>query len=215
MIRHRTLLWKLQLDCIQCCQRLLFSRSALVCPMHASLRAVQSFYIAFVALIDFCLSGISIAQLPPWQISISPSNPRSTDVIHVAVDTQQPCRPIFPSDGVSTAVSGQSVRILVSVAFCLVGAPPPPYGFTTDVGPLPPGTYVVQTSFRTSVDGITYSQPQPTGSLSFVVAAAGPIEPIPTLGIGSLFLISALVALMGVFLSRRRRNLPSIRPRLT
>jgi hypothetical protein len=161
--------------------------------------AIQPLHIAFVALIGFCLSGISIAQLPPWQIGISPSNPKSTDVIQVAVDTQQPCRPVFPSDGVSTTVSGQSVRILVSVAFCLVGAPPPPYGFTTDVGPLPPGSYVVQTSFRTSVDGIVYSPPQPTGSLSFVVAAAGPIEPIPTLSSHFVVLLIIVLAFIAAF----------------
>jgi hypothetical protein len=165
-------------------------------------RAIRTIRNVAVAALVMCLCEVAMGQIPPWAIGISPSNPQSADVVHINVITPIVCYPpSSPPWGVATSVSGQSIQILVTTPEpCLIGTPPPPWTFTTQVGPLPPGTYNVQTSVRGSSDGITFSVPQPTGVLSFVVVASTPIAPIPALNSLSAFALMALLA----FLAARR-----------
>jgi len=157
------------------------------------------------AIICMCLCEIATAQILPWTINILPLNPRSTEVVHVNVGTPLVC---YPPDtapwGIATSVSGQAIQILVTAPVpCLVGNPPPPWTFTTDVGPLPAGEYLVQTSLRTSSDGVSFSAPELTGTESFVVAAAPSAASIPTL---NSHLTAALIALLSFLGVRRIRD---------
>lgn len=172
-------------------------------------RGIQFIRGASAAAIGVCFCQMAIAQNQPWTINISPSNPRPTDIIHVNVIVNTPLGcyptnpPYGPPYGPSTTVSGQSIQILLTVPACLIGVPPPPYVFTTDVGPLLTGNYQINTSIRSSADGTTFSQSVPTGTISFAVAGTPPIEAIPAL---DSRLIVALIALLSFFATLRIRG---------
>ncbi len=167
--------------------------------MNQAIRTIRN---AAVVVLALCLCEVAMGQIPLWSIGISPPNPQSTDVVHIHVITSIVCYPPgSPPWGASTSVAGQSIQILVTAPGpCLIGPTPPPWTFTTDVGPLPPGTYQVQTSMRGSTDGITFSPPQRTGNLSFVVVAVASVEAVPAL---DFRLVGVLIALLAFLAAHR------------
>ncbi len=157
----------------------------------------------FSQIARFTLPAGNCPPLPPPPpppsptFAISPAHPTTTDVVHITIDTRRICYPVSPTDGVSVATNGNVIQILASVT-CpgLIGVPPPPYGFTVDIGPLPAGSYDVQFSMRTATAPGVYGAPQLLSSASFQVDGVG--EPIPVLSpaaIGALAILLGVVAL--------------------
>jgi hypothetical protein len=144
--------------------------------------------LAFVLL----LPAEVAAQTPP-AIAIAPTSPSSTDVIQVAVNTNQLCRLILPTDGVSVTVVGSSIQILASLTCPAVGVPPPPFGFNANVGPLPSGHYQIEYSMRLS-SGTGYLPPQLLGVLPFDVTAASAIPALSGISLGVLIAVLAIAA---------------------
>jgi Subtilase family len=117
-------------------------------------------------------------------------------------------RPISPIDifSVSQTVSGAAITVDARMSDLSGFAVGGTYCYRLAVAGLPAGNYVVS-YFVESFDGASsFLPPRLVATTTLVVAEASAASTIPTLSVRSLFLISALIALTGCFLSRRLRN---------
>ena len=86
----------------------------------------------------------AFAQLPTPVISVIPAAPTDADVMHITVATGLPCYPVAPTDGPTINAAVHTIQIFTHVTCTALTTPPPPYTFTVNVGPVPPGQYQIQ-----------------------------------------------------------------------
>src|SRR5436190_10736220 len=129
-------------------------------------------------------------------IAVIPASPAPNDMIRLLVDSQQICRPLNPTDGISTAIAGNVIYIRARVSCPLVGVPPPArFVFSVAAGQLPAGTYRVEFSIEKSFSGPgIYFPPELLQTAVFTVGGSA-VTSIPTLSAFSLLLLSLLVAI--------------------
>ena len=170
-------------------------------------RAVHAIRNVLVAMMSLCACEIASASAV---ITISPLNPGTTDIVHINVSTEVGwCfPPPTPPYGHSTTISGQTIQVLLTIPACLSGVPPPPYVYTSDVGPLPPGIYQVQSSIRDYIEAYReipahFTDPLQNANISFVVIAVPPPESIPVLDSRSAVVLITLLAFLAALRIRR------------
>jgi hypothetical protein len=137
-------------------------------------------------------------------IGVTPAMPTSTTPIRI--DTG---RISYFGGSIAAHVSGHEIDLVVTGAQNGIGIPPPLDCIATTIGPLPSGTYVLNTEFRDPAFPGSDSAPPVT-----ITVVGGGIAPAPVaLPAASSAALAALIGLLAALGFRAVRKRPGVRQR--
>src|SRR6266496_1665705 len=129
-------------------------------------------------------------------LDISPRTPNSSQIVTINMLGH-----VFAPLSIAAQVQGNVINVTLTGIYFTIGVPPPIPCWSTNVGPLPPGSYTVNAYLQQQIANAPPPSLMATAPLQ--VAQVEVASAIPATSPGMLGLLAALVAISGLLYWRK------------